>query len=105
MDGIRLKQVREERELSQQELADRVGVTNKQIWRYENGLNLPTADVLARMAKELSVSMDYLAGLVDEPQGRAGEDRLSPNERKILSAYRRGDLSDLMRILADIDQE
>lgn len=101
MRGDRLKTIRDLRRLSQQELADAVGVTNKQIWRYENMLNIPSADILLRIAQELQVSTDYLLGLADDPSGHFDEGDLSTNERKLLSAYRRGDLRGLMRIATE----
>lgn len=101
MRADRLKAIREKRQLSQQDLADRVGLSGRQIWRYENGESDPTANVLSRLAKELEVSMDYLAGLVDEPQGHASEEELKPMERKLLAAYRRGDWPELMRVIGE----
>lgn len=99
--GDRLKQIREVRQLTQQDLADIVGVTGKQIWRYENALNIPSADILLRLVQELQVSADYLLGLTDDPSGHFDEDELTPNERKLLSAYRRGDLRGLMRVATE----
>lgn len=101
MRADRLKAVRETRHLSQQELAERVDVSLKQIWRYENDESDPTANVLSRLAKELEVSMDYLAGLIDDPQGHASEEDLKPMERKLLAAYRREDWPELMRVIAE----
>jgi transcriptional regulator with XRE-family HTH domain len=64
--GARLSQIREQRGLSQRELARRVGVNSKQIWRYERNEAEPTATHLAGIAQVLSVSTDYLLGLVDD---------------------------------------
>lgn len=97
----RLRTIRELRGLSQQELADRVEISLKQLWRYEKGENDPTGDVLVRLSKELEVSTDWLLGLVDEPTGRVTENDLSPLERRILSAYRRGDLRKVLAILGE----
>lgn len=98
MRGDRLKEIRELRQISQRELASACGLGEKQIWRYENGKNDPEADTLARIAKELDVTADYLLGLVDDPRERLEEEELSPTERKLLSAYRRGDLKELFRV-------
>lgn len=101
MQGSRLKAVREDRQLTQIDLSNRAGVSLKQLWPYEHDESDPTSDVLARLAKELEVSMDYLAGLVDDPQARLSEEELTPMERKLLAAFRRGDLDALMRVALD----
>jgi transcriptional regulator with XRE-family HTH domain len=98
VDRERLKLIRENRQLSLQDLALRVGVSLKQIWRYEMGENVPSADVLKRIAQELSVSSDYLLGLIDDPQAYTLPFDLSPNEWQIINAHRRGDLKQLMRL-------
>lgn len=100
MRGDRLKQERERRGLSQQELADRARSSQSQIWKYENGTSDPTGDVLARMARELECSVDYLLGLVDDRQGHVKVKDLSPEESELLAAYRRGDLSEALLILS-----
>lgn len=100
MRGDRLKQERERRGLSQQELADRARSSQSQIWKYENEQSDPTGDVLIRIAKELECSVDYLLGLVDDPHGHLKVKELSPTEQELLAAYRRGDLSEALIILS-----
>ena len=105
MDGQRLRSMREMRQLSQADLGDRVGVSDKQIYRYEPGMNDPTAEVLLRMSRELECSADYLLGLVDDPKHHATEADLTSDERKILSAYRRNDLRGVLEILSKPREE
>ena len=90
MRGDRLKSARELRGLSQQDLADRSRTTLKQVWRYENGENDPTSEALTRLARALEVSMDYLAGLVDEPTSHLEDGQLCPLERRLIYAWRHG---------------
>ena len=52
--GRRLRWRREELALSQQELADRLGVTFQQIQKYENGRNRISAGRLFESAKRVS---------------------------------------------------
>jgi transcriptional regulator with XRE-family HTH domain len=96
----RLRELREARQLTQKELADRIGVSDQQIYRYETGKSDPTAEVLARIAKELEVSADFLLGLVDTPHSHYSDEDLKPDERKLLAAYKRGDWPALMRVIA-----
>ena len=56
----RVTALRKERSLTQQALADRVGVHVLQIRRYEGGTSQPTLDVVRRLALALSVSADVL---------------------------------------------
>jgi transcriptional regulator with XRE-family HTH domain len=56
----RLAATRHERGLTQQILADRVGVHVTQIRRYEAGTSAPTLDVLRNLAVALAVTTDSL---------------------------------------------
>ena len=58
--GEILKRLRLERSLSQQELADLVGVHVRQVSKYEMGTSLPTLERIRRMAEVLDVSADDL---------------------------------------------
>lgn len=59
--GARLKQLRQQKRLTQQELADQLGVSNKSVSRWESG-GYPDVATLAPLAKALGVSMDELLG-------------------------------------------
>jgi transcriptional regulator with XRE-family HTH domain len=52
--------------MTQQQLADRVGIHVVQLRRYEGGVSQPTLDVLKRLAIALSVSADTLVFDVTE---------------------------------------
>ncbi len=58
--GERLHRYRDDRGLSQRQLAQLAGIDPMQISRYERGQGLPTADTLADLAKVLRVSIDAL---------------------------------------------
>ena len=62
----RLAAFRKERGMTQQALADKVGVHVLQIRRYEGGTSQPTLDVIRRLAIALSVSADMLVFEKDE---------------------------------------
>jgi transcriptional regulator with XRE-family HTH domain len=62
----RLTALRKERGLTQQALADQVGVHVLQIRRYEGGNSQPTLDVIRRLAQALRVSADALVFDVTE---------------------------------------
>ena len=56
----RLKKTRLEKGLSKGDLASMIGVHYSQIGRYENKGAQPSADVLAKLANSLGVSVDFL---------------------------------------------
>jgi transcriptional regulator with XRE-family HTH domain len=55
-----LKRLRLHRKISQQELADLIGVHVRQVSKYEMGVCLPTLERIRRMAEVLEVSADEL---------------------------------------------
>lgn len=56
----RIRLIRQQKELSQKELADRSGVNIKSLSRYELGTSIPPADALKDIADALGVSADAL---------------------------------------------
>jgi transcriptional regulator with XRE-family HTH domain len=96
--GDRLREIRNQRGITQEELNNRLGFGPTQVHRYETGQADPSPDVLVRIARELEVTTDYLLGLVSEPTDHLAEQSLTATERKLLSAYRRGDWQELMRV-------
>lgn len=65
--AFRVKKLRKERKLSQQELAEALGLTQTTISGIESGLRTTTIEKLILLAKFFGVSTDYLLGLKDEP--------------------------------------
>ena len=55
-----LIQLRKQRELTQQQMADAVGIHVNQIKRYESGTTQPTLEALVKIAKSLHISLDDL---------------------------------------------
>ena len=63
----RLRELREDHDLSQRKLASLLGLTQPQYFRYEQGQrDLPTA-LLIRLSEVYGVSVDYILGLTDTP--------------------------------------
>lgn len=62
----RLRDLREDRDLSQEQIAAFLGMKQPQYSRYERGTrDLPT-DVLIRLAKFYNTSTDYILGLTND---------------------------------------
>lgn len=60
--GKRLKELRKERQMTQQELADIIGVTKVSISGYESGNRFPSIDRITDLAYYFEVTTDYLLG-------------------------------------------
>lgn len=56
----RLRALRQERNMSQQKLADIIGVTQQAVHKYEYGLAQPEFNTLIQLSKLFHVSVDYL---------------------------------------------
>lgn len=61
--GERLRKLRKERNLTQQQLAELIGVKNGVISFYELGDRTPSPAVLRKLALALHVTADYLLGI------------------------------------------
>jgi len=57
----RIKQLRQERNWSQAQLGGKMGIHQKQVSAYERGRNIPSTEVLIKLADIFDVSLDYLA--------------------------------------------
>jgi transcriptional regulator with XRE-family HTH domain len=101
VNGKKLKAIREKRGLSQGELGALIGSNVHQIYRYENGVNDPTSEMLGRIARILKVSVDYLLDLSDDPKSEDTMPELTKVERKVLDALRRGDKLEAIRAIVE----
>lgn len=59
----RIKILRTENHISQSQLAKALGVSQKAVSLWESGDRVPSATVIASLAKYFGVSADYLLGL------------------------------------------
>lgn len=62
----RLKDLREDRDLSQQYIADFLEMKQPQYSRYERGVRDIPTDILIKLAKLYNTSTDYILGLTNE---------------------------------------
>lgn len=67
LKGDRLRAMRKRSRYSQRVLADMVELSPRQISRYENVDVDVSATTLTKLSSVLNCSVDYLLGLVDEP--------------------------------------
>lgn len=64
----RMQRTRKITGLTQEELADRIGVQRNTVWRWENGKAKPEAETVSKIASALNVSTGYLLGETDDPE-------------------------------------
>ena len=65
MIGVRLFDLRKDRDETQQQLGDVIGVSKYSVSAYERDESEPADKVKVKIAKHYNVSLDYLMGLVD----------------------------------------
>lgn len=58
--GLNIRTYRKEKKLTQKQLADKIGVSEITIRRYEKNINTPTVIILNKIAEALEVSRDEL---------------------------------------------
>ncbi len=82
--GARIRERRIMLGLTQQQLADLIGVTYQQAHKYERGINRVSAGRLFEIARVLSVPVSYVFDGLDAQNGHAA----SPRERMCLELAR-----------------
>ena len=63
---MRLKDIREDRDLTQREIAEHLHIRQNTYSQYENGQRGLPLDTLIKLAHLFEVSTDYILGLTDE---------------------------------------
>ena len=84
----RLIDLRESKDLRQNELAEAVGIQPNNISKYEKGISQPTIATLIKFSEFFSVSMDYLLG-ISSIKNPYSADKFTPKEAEIIAKYRK----------------
>lgn len=64
----RLKDIREDKELTQADIAKILQTTRQQVGKWENGVQMMGIDKYITLAQFYNISLDYLTGLIDSPK-------------------------------------
>lgn len=85
-----LVELRQKRHLTQDKLAEILGITKQALSHYERGVRYPKPETLEAIADYFNVDMDYLTGrsLVTTSLRPAAGPDLDPDEAKLLSDFR-----------------
>lgn len=90
--GYRLRELRKDNNMSQQELGKLIGVTKVSVSGYEKGTRVPSMDVLNKILDIFHISADYLLGrelnVVCEDEENISVS-LSVNDIEIIQAIRK----------------
>ena len=65
---LKIKEYREELQLTQKELAEKVGSVQRNISNWENGINEPDCETIVRLAQLFDITIDELFGK-ESPSG------------------------------------
>ena len=92
--GSRLKALRQEKGLTQKEVAKLIGTTDVSIGRYEMDARVPKADILNSLAKLYDVEIDYLLTGKEEteqPLNNRDKKDIEKDLKKIMDDFRDGE--------------
>lgn len=99
--GERIKALREARGLSQVQLADLSGLASPTVNRIENGMRAGRGETLKKIADALGVSTDVILSGTEEPYSKPSFEELTPQERRAISAWKRGDKTEAVKIIVN----
>ena len=64
----RIRDLREDADKTQDEIAKLLGTTQQQYYKYESGIRELPMHHFVTLSKFYNVSLDYLAGIIDTPR-------------------------------------
>ncbi len=67
LSGLRLKELRKNNHLTQEELAKKLNIAKSMIGAYEHGEYFISTHALYALCKKFNISADYLLGKIDNP--------------------------------------
>ncbi|MBE6727621.1 MAG: helix-turn-helix transcriptional regulator [Ruminococcaceae bacterium] len=80
--GLRIRKLREQHKLSQEQLGEKVERSKSVISNYENNIKIPPLEILVNLAVIFNVSLDYLVGI--DKNEMISIEGLTDNQKKIL---------------------
>ncbi|MBQ9480777.1 MAG: helix-turn-helix transcriptional regulator [Clostridia bacterium] len=101
---LRLKELREDKNISQKEVADAIRTNQSTIARWESGEHFPSSEFLIRLADLFQCTTDYLLGREDDFGNVSANANLSPEEDNLLCLYRRASSSVKPMIIEDVSR-
>lgn len=92
--GDRLRELREDRDLKQRDVAKDLFISNKVLSSYERNIAFPSIDTFKKICEYYNVSADYLLQIEVKKEEEPAEDTsqlvaLTPHQARLLSYYER----------------
>lgn len=86
-----LKSLREEKNMTQQELASKLNISQQSVNKYENQNTEPDINLLSKMADFFNTSIDYLVGYtnINKKITVAKSCELDSDEEELVEQYRK----------------
>lgn len=91
---LKIRELRKEKGITQEQLADAVNVKKYTIGDWERNRTEPNITTLVAMADYFEVSTDYLLGRSDDTGLVQANANLTPDEEEILMLYRQMNFQD-----------
>ena len=86
---LKLKELREEKNLTQKDVAKAINTNQSTVARWEAGEHLPTSDYIVKLSNLFQCSSDYLLGREDDFGNVSTDANLSADEILLLSIYKK----------------
>lgn len=101
--SYRLTVLLDENNMTQTQLAKKIGTSNVTICRYLTCERIPRLDVVAKIASEFHISLDYLLGLSDDKEIKNSDEDSDLNVTMLIKAlYCLDDNSHLSKTQIDL---
>lgn len=84
----RIKDLREDKDLKQEELAKIIGITQQSLSRYEREITQIDAIIAQKIAEYFKVTTDYLLGKSNNPTGEDFTEGMTEEEIKKMKEYK-----------------
>ena len=96
--GKRIARVRKDAKLTQAELSERIGISEKYLSRIECGKQIPSIVIVARICEALCVSADELLSLTNI----YSNSKIIQNQMSALSTYEQNRIIEIIKIIKEI---
>lgn len=102
--GRRIASLRAEKQISQIQLADEIGVTQESISSVERGKTYPKTNTLIKIADLFGCSLDYLVGISEVKMPAVSGELLGPHQKHLIENYKNCDKKskELIILFSDI---
>lgn len=82
--GCFIAECRKEKQITQQQLADKLNITNKAVSKWETGNGLPDITLLSELAGILDVSVDEILKAKKNEKANSKEDHMDQDTEKVM---------------------